>query len=71
MFPRMDEKGQKEIMNSIWEIQFGEEKEDVLKTSKKAYEDIKAKFKEIITLGGEELYTDEKSKLKTFNEWMK
>jgi hypothetical protein len=71
MYPRLDDMGKKDLMNTIWEIQFGEEKENTLKTTQKAYEDIKSKFKEIITLEGEELYSNESNKLNSFNEWMK
>lgn len=70
MYPRLDDMGKKDLMNTIWEIQFGEEKQDTLKQTQKAYEDIKKKFKEIVTLEGEELYGDETNKLNTFKEWM-
>lgn len=70
VYNNLDDVGKKDLMNTIWEIQFGEEKEDNLKQTQKAYEDIKKKFKEIVTLEGEELYGDEIDKLNPFKEWM-
>lgn len=68
--PTMDEKAKKDLMNTIWEIQFGGDKVDEIKETKKAYEDIKKQFRKIVTLGGEEILNTETNKLNTFQEWM-
>lgn len=69
VFDKLDEETKRKLLKFINNL-FFEEEEKSIEDTKKAFKDIQQQFKQIVTLGGEELTSLESNKLKSFKKWM-